>query len=381
MVQRADVDRYPPVLHQMRELSELSSVTVVDRASDDSETPGASVTGVIRRRIASPRGLGLVRNLKEAVAFSRELGMQIARKPAVAFGYDPDAAALLLHSKGGKRELKRIIHLHELPEPSSGGWLTRLAIRYLTANLKRADLVIIPDVERARIVANRCDLMKDPLVVMNCPPLLATVPQSRLLPFLAERGLRGSRVVHYQGAVGPDHYLELVVQSMAAWPSDAVFVIVGGSKPEYKAQLRALAAAVGVENRVIFVGRVSYSDVISFAVGAAIGITLLEPTTDNWRFSAGASNKRFEYAALGIAQVTNAGPGMDAVFGKANIAVLLPLVDSHSIGAAVSSLLAHPARSAAMGERARAEHIRENNYQTQFAPVMSKVESWLNKRE
>ena len=112
-------------------------------------------------------------------------------------------------------------------------------------------------------------------------------------------------------------------------------------------------------------------------MGAAIGITLLEPTTDNWKFSAGASNKRFEYAALGIAQVTNAGPGMYAVFGVTDIAELLPVVDSRAIGVAVSSLLANPDRSAAMGERARAEHVRENNYEAQFAPVMSKVDSWL----
>ena len=258
LVQRADVDRYPPVLHQMRELSELSSVTVLDRASEDPATPGAYVTGVVRKRIATPRGLGPVRNLKEAAAFSRELRKEIALRPAVAFGYDPNAAALLLQSKRGERDLKRVIHLHELPEPTSGGLIARFAIRYLAAHLKRADLVIIPDVERARIVAHRCALQQEPLVVMNCPPLLSTLPQSRLLPFLAERGMHGRRVVHYQGAVGPDHYLELVVQSMIAWPADTVFVIVGGAKSEYQEQLRSLAAAIGVGDRVVFVGRVPY---------------------------------------------------------------------------------------------------------------------------
>jgi hypothetical protein len=165
---------------------------------------------------------------------------------------------------------------------------------------------------------------------------------------------------------------------MIHWPADSIFVVIGGSENEYRAHLRQVAASVGVSSRVQYIDRVPYSEVLSYAVGATVGITLLEPRIKNWRYSAGASNKRFEYAALGIAQVTNAGPGMDEVFGQAQVASLLDTVGPASIGQEIARLLSTPAATAAMGAHARAAHLRANNYDAQFAPVLQIIESWLD---
>ena len=108
-------------------------------------------------------------------------------------------------------------------------------------------------------------------------------------------------------------------------------------------------------------------------MGAAVGLTFLELTTDNCRFSAGASNKRFEYAALGIAQVTNAGAGMEEIFGRPGLATLLDRLDPQSMGDAIGALLSNPNRRAEMGERARRAHLSVNNYEAQFAPVVSQT--------
>jgi glycosyltransferase involved in cell wall biosynthesis len=211
---------------------------------------------------------------------------------------------------------------------------------------------------------------------MNCPMTVLEVPDSRLLPLLHERNLDDVRVIHYQGSVGPDHYLDQIVMSMKSWPSDAIFVIVGGGDNEFTAHLRSLAHSLGVQDRLVLVGRVPYHEVMSYAVGATLGVTLLEPTIDNQRFCAGASNKRFEYAALGIAQIANADPGMDEIFGSPGLAELLSVINVETIGEAVVRLLSSRSLTAAMGERARFAHLRENNYEAQFAPVLRTIESW-----
>jgi glycosyltransferase involved in cell wall biosynthesis len=376
MVQRADVDRYPPVLHQMRELSELSSVTVLDRASDDLRGLEMGIANVRRVRVPSSKAPRALRNIAEFLAFSRELDRELDAGSSVAIGYDPDAAALLLRSTHGDAALKRVVHLHELPDLSTAGKITRRSIRYLVTHLRRADLVLVPDRERARMVADAYSLSREPMVVMNCPMTVLEIPDSRLLPLLHERNLDDVRVIHYQGSVGPDHYLDQIVMSMKSWPSDAIFVIVGGGDNEFTAHLRSLAHSLGVQDRLVLVGRVPYHEVMSYAVGATLGVTLLEPTIDNQRFCAGASNKRFEYAALGIAQIANADPGMDEIFGSPGLAELLSVINVETIGEAVVRLLSSRSLTAAMGERARFAHLRENNYEAQFAPVLRTIESW-----
>jgi glycosyltransferase involved in cell wall biosynthesis len=374
LVQRADIDRYPPVLHQMRELSADASVTVLDRASDDSR--GLAFANVRRIRVPAGESPSALRNFTEHAAFARALDRELDAGASVAIAYDPDAAALLLRSSHGDAALKRVVHLHELPDLAIGGRITRRSIRYLTSHLRRADLVLVPDQERARILTDAYSLTREPVVVMNCPMTLTNVPGSRLLPLLKARGFEKVRVVHYQGSVGPDHHLEQIVLSMQCWPQDAIFVVVGGGPDDFSARLRSLAESIGVQNRLVFIGRVRYEEVLSYAAGATIGVTLLDSTIDNWRFSAGASNKRFEYAALGIAQITNAGPGMDEIFGNPSLADLLSIVSADTIGESVVRLLADPSTTSAMGERARQAHLRENNYEAQFAPVLRQIESW-----
>ena len=381
LVQRANIEHYPPVMHQLRMLEEQSHVRVLDRVSqkDEKEAILPGDTERVRVRISARRdgSISLKHRLEEGFAFAKALNREIARKPDLAIAYDPDAASLLLRKKSSPG-LKRIVHLHEMLEPATSGRTTRLSIRYLERHLNRADLVIVPDSERARIIAGQFGLTTDPTVVMNCPPLLSAIPESRLIPELQKRDVSPSGIVHYQGAIGRDHYLEDVIQSMIHWPAGSIFVVVGGSEGDYRAHLRQIAESVGMSSRVQYVDRVPYAEVLSYAVGATIGITLLEPRIKNWQFSAGASNKRFEYASLGIAQVTNGGPGMEELFGQTQIASLLDSVDPESIGREIARLLTNPAVSAAMGACARAAHLRANNYEAQFAPVLQIIDGWLS---
>jgi len=71
---------------------------------------------------------------------------------------------------------------------------------------------------------------------------------------------------------------------------------------------------------------------------------------------------------------------MDQIFGATGIAALLSKVNADTIGEAVATLLCAPTMTAAMGERARLAHLRANNYEMQFAPVLRIIESWETNR-
>jgi glycosyltransferase involved in cell wall biosynthesis len=380
--QRANVERYPPVLHQLRVLSEFSACTVLDELRVDEEESQHSSDHVRRKRVRSSKlaeVLGPAGKLQNALAFASTFSRLLRQKPKVAIAYDPFAAAQLLRRRSSAP--KRIVHLHELLNVNAGGRADRLSVKYLRQNLRNADLVVVPDPFRARLTQDFAKLNAEPAVVMNCPALLPRVPSSKLLPALRERGVETSKIVHYQGSVGAEHGLELIIDSMQYWPQEAVFVIVGGGKKEYLTSLRERAAALGMSHRLVLLGLVPYREVFAYAVGASVGLTLLDCSIENWLYSAGASNKRFEYAALGTAQITNAGPGMTEVFGKGGLAMLLDDVAPRALGRAIASVLDNPEIAGAMGQRARAAHLSSYNYESQFAPVAERIHSWMFQSE
>jgi glycosyltransferase involved in cell wall biosynthesis len=380
LAQRNSVERYPPTLHQTALLQSLGSVVVID-APPRGEDSATQTAACVRRIRIDAVGKGLrdtqLSRIGSAARFAHEYRRQLKGATDVAIAYEPDAAALLLRGSGA-RNVMRVVHLHEIPDAElySSSFVSSIAIRYMIATLERADLVIVPDSDRAVYTAQVAKLTRPPVVVMNCPLTLEQLPESKLLPWLEERGVYDSGIVHFQGSLGPDHGLAQVIASMHFWPSDSVFVIVGDGPLEYMEVLRALAGREGVAARVLFVGRVSYADVFAFAAGATVGVTLLEPTNANWKFAAGASNKRFEYAAMGIPQVSNIGAGMDALFGITGIAELVDANDVEAIGRAIAKLLCNRSHAVAVGENARRLHLRSYNYEQQFAPVLEELRQW-----
>lgn len=379
LAQRASIERYPPVLHQVEILRARGEVVVVDAPGKRDDRGIQTTPSVQRVRIPSAdfgnRDTRLGR-LRWVGHFANRFRQQLARIPDVAIGYEPEAAALLLCSNA--RQTMRIVHLHEIPDVAlyAPSITSNVAIRYMLRTLNRADLVIVPDAHRAAYTAEVGKLSRRPYVVMNCPPLRSELPVSRLIPWLRERGHFSTQIVHYQGSVGPDHALEQIIASMRYWPSDAIFVIVGAASPSYRADLQSLANRDGMSPRMLFVGEVPYSLVLSYAVGATVGMSLLEPHNRNWEFAAGASNKRFEYAALGIPQVTNSGAGIYETFAIPGIASVVDVGSVEAIGKAVERLLLNPSLSAHMGERARSLHLREYNYEHQFAPIVARIQEW-----
>lgn len=380
LAQRNSIERYPPTLHQIALLRSLGSVVVVDAPSRDVESATQTAACVRRIRIRSAgkgrRDTQLFR-VGSAARFAIEYRRQLKAATDVAIAYEPDAAAILLRGSCA-RKIMRIVHLHEIPDAElySSSFVSSLAVRYMIATLERANLVIVPDASRAAYTARVASLRRAPVVVMNCPLTLQRLPESKLLPWLEERGVHSSGIVHFQGSLGPDHGLAQVISSMRFWPVDSVFVIVGDGPPQYLEELRSLAGREGVMARVLFVGRVPYADVFAYAVGATVGVTLLEPTNANWTFAAGASNKRFEYAAMGIPQVSNIGAGMEALFGSTGIAELVDVHDVEAVGRAIAKLLCNRSHAILVGENARRLHLSAYNYEQQFAPVLEEIRQW-----
>lgn len=382
LAQRADVDFFPPVLNQARLLGELGHVTLLDAppsqaAAANREVPAAARIHRVRvggsARLATP-----LRRSGNLVGFLRAYWRALLARPELAIAYEIDAGALLVAFSVLHPRMRRIIHLHEVPDAEllSRSRVSSLARGYLARHIQRADLVIVADSMRAALLMREWQLQTSPTVVMNCPLRQPQLPESRLLPLVRERGLPISRIVHYQGSMGADHGLEQVLRSMPHWPEDSVLALVGGGPVDYVNRLRELATQNGMSERILWLGRVPYDEVLSYAVGASVGLSILAPSNNNWKYAAGASNKRFEYAALGIPQVTNEGPGITELFTHPGIATAVAAHDARAIAEAIGQYLCDQTASAKASERARRLHLSTYNYEAQFEPVLRIIRDW-----
>ena len=174
--------------------------------------------------------------------------------------------------------------------------------------------------------------------------------------FMADGRLR----LVYAGALTPLYQLDVVVRAMAqlergdadAAPLDVTLDLYGRGDAE--SMLRALAAALGIAERVRFHGRVPVEEVAGRIAEADVG---LAPTRRDAFTDFSLSTKIFEYAAMGKPVVASRLPTVERYFGEEALAYFEP-GDPASLAHALSRLAAdqsgRAAAIAAAGARVRA---------------------------
>ena len=178
------------------------------------------------------------------------------------------------------------------------------------------------------------------------------------------------RAVGYVGCVGWHQGLREAAFSMRDWPADSVFVLVGPYSEEVREGILAGARAAGTDSRVLFLGPKPHAEALALAAGADLGLSLIQPHNQHRLYSAGACNKRFEYMALSVPQLTNNGPGVAEIVERNQCGLCVNPNSPEEIGAAVNRLLRDPDQLRQMGSRGRAAHCEQYNYQAQFRPVL-----------
>jgi glycosyltransferase involved in cell wall biosynthesis len=194
---------------------------------------------------------------------------------------------------------------------------------------------------------------------------------------ISDRVSQDVRIVIYNGSVGPDHGLDTAIRSMPEWPKDSVFVIKGHAHLEYAEEIKSLARSLGLDDRVIMLKRSfrSFEENYGIIAGADVGWTVLEPAKENWKYSALASNKRFECMALGVPQITDNNPGVAELIEGNECGICIQPDSVSAASDAVKRLLSDASLRDHMTECGRRIHLGRFNYDQQFAPILEKLNS------
>jgi glycosyltransferase involved in cell wall biosynthesis len=155
-------------------------------------------------------------------------------------------------------------------------------------------------------------------------------------------------VLGFVGFVRDWHGLDAVIRGMAAHEAPVAFMVVGDG-PALPG-LRALAASLGVAERVHFAGLVAHADVPATVAGFDIA---LQP-----RVVAYASPlKIFDYMAAGRAIVAPDQPNIREILAHERTALLFDPERPGAMWDAVARLLAGPDLRSRLGAAARAELV------------------------
>lgn len=147
----------------------------------------------------------------------------------------------------------------------------------------------------------------------------------------------GDRIsVLYQGLIAPHRGLEATIASVRDWQTDRSLLIRGFGQPAYMAQLRALVAAQGVEERIAFEPAVPPDAIVRTARSSDIGIFALPGQSAQRRFA--LPNKMFEYMASGLALVVSDLPEMRRMVTAQACGTVIPEVSRSAIAAAINGL-------------------------------------------
>ncbi|MDH7974952.1 glycosyltransferase family 4 protein [Sphingomonas sp. AR_OL41] len=358
LISPAAVDAYPPVQAQARLLAdagfEVQLLTSPRRGRLNVEF---CHTGVIVTSFVV--GAGRARNLTSytrMIAKLSALRMDQGKRLAAEISFDPNGMALGNLALG--RRPRRVAHFHE----TLGTLPSATAYARMRKRVTAYDLVVVADSGRAPLLQKELDLPIEPTVIPNYPLSIPVTPSPTKNPEFE---------VIYGGSIDFQQRIDLVIQSVVAWPTHARLTLLGDDSKPQVAMLKEMAARFG--DRVIFHGWIETGALIERYRRAHLGISLLNPAREQWRLSVGASNKRYQYMQAGLAQIGDKIAGVPELVEGNGIGRVVADYTPESIAAIVNYYAAHPEQAAAEGERAEALHRLRYNYQQAFAPILDWV--------
>lgn len=254
----------------------------------------------------------------------------------------------------GRRRVPLVYDSHELWTEQSS-LVSRRIVRAFWSLLERRTI------GRARRVLTVSPSIADELqrryrlpevtVVRNLPPQRDPVTSAllrRQLQLPAERPL-----FLYQGGFLTDNGLEEQIAAMAR-VDDADLVLLGDGPTEDR--LRAQVTRAGLEDRVHFFPRVPFDALHEYTCSADVGLCLIRPAGESFRFS--LPNKLFEYLMAGLPVIGGDTPEIRAILEDTGAGLVVDATDPDAIAGALRALRDNADRRRALAAAARAAAAR-----------------------
>lgn len=370
-VQYTNPALYPPLEHSAQLLAQDGWQVRMLGVATGSQNLVFAKHPLIEVELLPPARTGWRQSVTYAKYFWRAWQCARTWRPDWIYASDVYSApiALMLHRL---LQIPVIYHEHDAPALARS-----IRIKFCRSARRRlypsAALCIAPNGRRAERLRAEFQIPAEKiLTVWNCPL------RGEALKFPVVRGDAALRVL-YQGSVVPARLPLTVVDALACLPGNVSLTVIGYETighPNYLAELRARAAELGVAARVKIIGTVpTRAELLAEARQCDVGLALMPRAPQDWneQTMAGASNKPFDYLACGLGLVVSDLPDWNEMYVRLGLARACTPTDCASLAAALQWYLDHPTALKRIGEAGRRKIQNEWNYETQFAPVLARL--------
>ena len=236
-----------------------------------------------------------------------------------------------------------------------------------------------PEPNRAKYFLEDVKLKKDVIIVENCPKKFSQIPECAQK--IRELKMKGYKVVLHRGPIGKGDSIDIheTVHSIKYWPSNTMFVNIGIYTKEEEKLCMKIGLEEGLENRIMFIPFIgNQEEMFKHIACADVGLVLYKPITINRKYVAPV--KLYDYFACGVPVIVPKSlPYISDMVKSLRVGLSYLESTPEAIGKTVRELLEHPDREL-MARRARAEHLSRLNFETQFQPILKKIQSVVNEK-
>ena len=360
---------YPPIQHSAGILAEAGWQVVV---------LGVTIPGIARLEFPAQPGIevrlmeaappgGWRQKLHYLRFCAWAVGWILRRQAAWVYASDALAAPLALVASYAPG-VRVVYHEHDSPQRATAARFMRAIVGIRRRLLQSAAMVVAPNAERGRVIAEDAGAPIRLACVWNCPRKTEVAVTAR------RDSVRESWIM-YHGSIVPARVPLALIQALTLVNPCVKLRIIGyetAGHVGYVRELTELAGSLGVGQRVEFLPMVPTRDeLLMLSDSSQIGLSLMPLRTDdvNERWMSGASNKTFDYLARGVPVLVSDLPEWKATFVDTGLGRACQPDDARSIADALQWFHEHPDDARRMGECGRQRILNEWNYERQFEPV------------
>lgn len=249
-------------------------------------------------------------------------------------------------------------HNHDIAEIErtrkfSVGWF---ACKSEIVYFKKIDLFTLPTGERMRFF--HVDELKGQYFI------LPNYPSRKFYSkFYTPKLIKNDIILIFQGRISEDHGLEEIIRLLKTniGGRQLKLVLKGHCSDLYKNHLLRIAADSGVEELIEIIGFTPYEEVPLVTTGCHIGIAIFAKTDVMNSTLGKASNKIYEYAALGLPVIYLEHSGVSSVLNQFEWAIPVAL-SLDSIKAGIEKIIENYKYYSAMAHTAFNEQMNFESY-------------------
>jgi glycosyltransferase involved in cell wall biosynthesis len=231
-----------------------------------------------------------------------------------------------------KTGAKLIFDAHELMPESMGGIREAVWGRIERKCIGCCDSIIMPEKNRIAYFREKYPQVGKVLLLENFPRRNQIPEQRRDLFREVYPISKDQKIVLYTGLIAAKRHVEELIDSMALCNEEFVLVLLGRAFKGYEQTLRKRIQNARLQQRVFLHDAVPHAEILNYMASCDIGTAFYSNINVNNYYC--ASNKLYEYIALGKPLLTNNYPGLIEIVAKFGQGVCLENITPANLAAA-----------------------------------------------